>query len=52
MQVARTKLTQNDLSVIRDNIAVLREEGAKEKQKGGELSTDDLMNIIKSRKGN
>lgn len=51
MQVARTQLTQNDLSVIRDNVAVLRAEGEKEKQKSGELSTDDLMNFIKSRNG-
>lgn len=51
MQVARTQLTKNDMSVIRDNITVLREEGAKEKQKSTDLSADDLQNLIRSRRG-
>ena len=51
MQVARTQLTRNDMSVIRDNITVLREEGAKEKQKSTDLSADDLKNLIRSRRG-
>ena len=51
MQVARTQLTRNDMSVIRDNITVLREEGAKEKQKSTDLSADDLQNLIMSRRG-
>jgi DNA primase len=50
MQVARTALTQNDMSVIRDNVAVLRSEGARERQKIGEMSTDDLMDLIKGRR--
>ncbi|MBQ7300326.1 MAG: DNA primase [Clostridia bacterium] len=51
MQVAHTQLTRNDMSVIRDNITVLREEGAKEKQKSTDLSADDLQNLIRSRRG-
>lgn len=51
MLVARTKLTQNDISVIRDNTAVLRSEGEREKQNGGETTTEDLQNLINRRRG-
>ena len=50
MQVARTALTQNDMSVIRDNIAVLREEVTRERQKSGEMSADDLADLIRGRR--
>lgn len=51
MQVARTRLTQNDISVIRDNTAVLRSEGEREKQHKGETTTEDLQNLINRRRG-
>ncbi len=51
MQVARAALTQNDISVIRDNTAVLRSEGEREKRHGGETTTEDLQNLINSRRG-
>ena len=51
MQIARTKLTQNDMAVISDNVAVLRAEGIREKQNSSEATTEDLQNLINRRRG-
>ena len=50
MQVARGQLTQNDISVLCDNITVLREEVERERQKNEETSADGIMDFIIKRR--
>ena len=54
MQVARGKLTKNDMTVIGESIAILREERERERMQesagAGGTSTDDLQNLISRRR--
>ena len=54
MQVARGKLTKNDMSVIKESTAILREERERARMQesagAGGTSTDDLQNLISRRR--